>query len=746
MFRDFAAKLSARGVAVVIVVAWAGACSGSGSDGRGFGTGGTFGATGGAGGSAPDGGGASGSGGSGGSGGLIGSGGGATTCPEILCGSPAVCCESGEECVEGACAPACASGVRCGADSSTCCNSGEVCISDVCESPGGPCTDSFDCAPDEFCEPTLGQCLPQLDPLDCTFAPTFSPFDPIVEWSVTTAVDRPDCLHAITAPVVIDLDGDEKPEVIANFACDSDWQVGILRAFRGTDGSPLWSLTSLEMNGRTSIAAGDVDGDGAVEIYAVGRLGDPRLHSIDASGNVTWSTMLSASANNGAPSLADLDMDGVAEIVLGAAAYRSNGSLYWEMGTGPREGTNGSYTGGISAIADIDGDGMPEVVAGRNAYEHDGTPKWTTVDADGYPAIANFDADAQPEIVIVTGGTVRYVDGLDGSLEWGPVTIPGGGIGGPPTIADFDGDGLPEIGVAGAMSYSVYDPDGPSDVLWSMATQDQSSNATGSSVFDFEGDGAAEVVYADECYMRVYRGTDGTVLVEIPSSSATIHEYPLVADVDADGNSEILIVANARAAGIPAQCTAGNASWNGDRKGLFVYGDSNDRWVRTRRIWNQHAYHVTNVDSVGRVPATEGDNWALPNLNNYRQNVQGEGVFNAPDLAVDLEISLSGCPIFELRARVKNQGALGAPSGIDVSFYRGSSAMGTLLATMQTTRSLLPGESEVVSTTFNPAAGSPPFEFYVAVDGASATQGIVEECLEDNNEASSTGVDCSIPR
>jgi hypothetical protein len=47
--------------------------------------------------------------------------------------------------------------------------------------------------------------------------------------------------------------------------------------------------------------------------------------------------------------------------------------------------------------------------------------------------------------------------------------------------------------------------------------------------------------------MRVYRGTDGMVQLTVPSSSATIHEYPLVADVDGDGNSEILIVANSRA-------------------------------------------------------------------------------------------------------------------------------------------------------------------------------------------------------
>ena len=171
-------------------------------------------------------------------------------------------------------------------------------------------------------------------------------------------------------------------------------------------------------------------------------------------------------------------------------------------------------------------------------------------------------------------------------------------------------------------------------VRWSQTTQDQSSNATGSSVFDFQGDGVAEVVYADECYMRVYSGIDGTVILEEPNSSATIHEYPLVVDADDDGNSEILVVANDSG----SDC-AGIAGYV-ERQGVYLYGDAFDQWVGTRRVWTSHAYHVTNATSAGNAPTTELDNWTQPGLNNYRQNVQGEGVFNAPDLTVDLVAEL----------------------------------------------------------------------------------------------------------
>src|SRR5690606_33910781 len=182
-----------------------------------------------------------------------------------------------------------------------------------------------------------------------------------------------------------------------------------------------------------------------------------------------------------------------------------------------------------------------------------------------------------PEVILAASGQVRILDGLTGKLWCGvdptgvicenndalrtqPRAVPGGGLGGPPTVADFDGDGRPEIGIAGASQYTVFDihregeeiskpANDPMPALgaiyrrWSNPTQDQSSNATGSSVFDFQGDGAAEVTYNDECYARVYSGKDGTVLLQIENSSGTIHEYPLVVDADADGNSEILMVA-----------------------------------------------------------------------------------------------------------------------------------------------------------------------------------------------------------
>ena len=680
-------------------------------------------------------------------------------CPSaILCGSPPACCAGGQECIDGACLAACESGVRCGADLATCCGGGQVCVSDVCADVGGPCTDSYDCPEGAFCEPTLERCLPQFDPVTCRVEPTFETFEPTIEWSVESATEHPSFDQAIVMPAVMDLDGDRVPEVVQSFFEPGGTECrGVIRALRGGTGEILWSVRDVDgeqVSGCPTHALADLDGDGTPEIVTMRT--DGRILALRADGSLFWLSTRSDGSPysvgdwrtfaNAAVAIADLDADGAPEVVIGAVVVDALGVLRWERDARTLEGDNDGYVGGLPVVADIDLDGTPEVVTGRRAYESDGTQRWLAATTDGYPAVGNFDDDSQPEVVLVTQGNVYLLDGLDGAIDWGPIAIPGGGRGGPPTVADFDGDGRPEIGVAGGSSYSVYDPDGPSPVRWSQATRDQSSNATGSAVFDFEGDGAAEVVYADECHLRAYRGDDGTVLFEVESSSGTQHEYPVVADVDGDGNSELLVVANDNNTRIGDGCRATYPGWAGERHGLFVYGDASDRWVRTRRVWNQHTYHVTNVSPAGAVPSAELDNWSTTGLNNYRQNVQGEGVFNAPDLTiVGLEVSLVGCPgTVRLRARVGNEGNLGVAAGVPVTFRRGTvAAPGDVLGTVTTTVPLLPGASTVVELDAA-LEGDAPFAFLATVDDDGAGAGLTVECDEDDNEADIDGVDCDI--
>ena len=160
--------------------------------------------------------------------------------------------------------------------------------------------------------------------------------------------------------------------------------------------------------------------------------------------------------------------------------------------------------------------------------------------------------------------------------------------------ADYDGDGWPEVGVAGEGSYTVFDDD--STVLWVNRSTDVSSGHTGSAVFDFEGDGISEVLYADEHTMGVYDGRDGSMRMEFEDhASGTLVEYPIVVDVDNDGVTEIVVVSNDYA----------REGWSG----ITVLGNINRAWAPARPIWNQHAFFTTNVDDDGALPVTQVPHW-----------------------------------------------------------------------------------------------------------------------------------------
>lgn len=557
---------------------------------------------------------------------------------------------------------------------------------------------------------------------DCQLEPTVGTFNPVLEWSWTGSSVQPNSLNVMMTPGVIDLTGDGVPEVVFGSTASTGGgfvEVGILRALDGADGSEVFSVTdpTLQISTTCSVAVGDIDGDGSPEILACDSSGQ-RLIAFEHDGTFKWRSPALEAINWGAPALADLDQDGTPEIIIGRQALDAMGNVLW-TGAGGRGSQ--SNVGPISLVADVDLDGVPEVVAGNTVYSNVGTIEVSWAVSDGHNAIANFDADVDPEIVLVTAGRVYLLEN-DGTVAWGPVALPGGGAGGPPTIADYDGDGQPEIGVAGATRYTVFETDG--SVRWAAVTQDGSSNRTGSSVFDFDGDGQAEVVYRDELKLRIYKGDDGTILFETPMSSCTWHEYVLVADVDADGNAEIVAVAN-------------NNCGFGPQRGVYVFKDATDGWVGTRPIWNQHSYHITNVNDDGTVPAVESDNWLSPAgspLNNYRQNAFfGLSPLAAPDLTASYLRFDPFAAIPTATARIGNGGSLLVGTGLPVSFYQGDpNAGGTLIGTVPTSVALSPGDYEDV--VLNLPAGFPFGALVCAsADDSGGLTSTENECDETNN-------------
>lgn len=551
--------------------------------------------------------------------------------------------------------------------------------------------------------------------LACEFRPLPGPFNPVLEWSWTSSGVLPNAVRVIMTPAVIDLNGDGIPDVVFGSGEHLEGP-GPLRAVSGDNGVELFTVTSSAhyVNPIGQLAVGDIDLDGRPEIVAAHGSGN-RLIAFEHDGTFKWLSPVLEFIRWGGPALANLDGQGPPEIILGRQVLNSDGSLRW-TGTGGR-GHNDPNLGPLSVVADINMDGRPEVVAGNTVYDKEfGGVLWQAPVPDGFNAVANFDDDPFPEIVLVSNGTVRLLEHT-GTVKWGPVFLPGGGRGGPPTVADYDGDGQVEIGVAGASRYVVFETNGA--IKWAASIQDFTSNITGSSVFDFEGDGSAEVVYQDERKLFAFRGTDGAVLFQTASSSCTGYENPLVADVDGDGNAEIVTVAN-------------DFCGFGPQRGVFVFGDASDSWVSTRKIWNQHTYHITNINDDGTIPAMEANNWQT--FNNYRQNLQTVGsMFAAPDLTASYLRIEPGSDTVTLTARIGNGGAVQVGPGMLIAFYDGNPAAGgVLLGTVQTTRLLKPGEFEDVSFNWlTPASGAR--DIYVVADDNGTRTGTQNECDETNN-------------
>ena len=368
-----------------------------------------------------------------------------------------------------------------------------------------------------------------------------------------------------------DLDGDGVADVVfVTTRTVSTTTDGQLRAVNGRGGSQRFAVAdrALDVNPSASPALGDIDGDGRPEIVVVAEQVSQIL-AFEADGTFKWrSPTLLANLSSAAPFLADLDGDGRAEILVGRQVLSGDGTLRW-TGAGTMSGRSG-VTGTHSVAADLDLDGTPEVIAGASAYRADGTLLWSApAVGDGVVAVGNLDSDPYPEIVVSTSSL--WLLEHDGTVVWGPIDVPGTGYAGPVTLADFDGDGRLEIGVGARLSYSVFERYG--HILWTADTAQSDGywNTGGAaSAFDFDGDGAAEVVLADSEGLRVLRGRDGSVVAQSPTGTCTnSHATPVVADVDGDAKAEILLGSN-------AICTASTA------RGLRAFGEAGDRWVRAR--------------------------------------------------------------------------------------------------------------------------------------------------------------------
>jgi hypothetical protein len=187
---------------------------------------------------------------------------------------------------------------------------------------------------------------------------------------------------------------------------------------------------------------------------------------------------------------------------------------------------------------------------------------------------------------------------------------------------------------------------------------------------------------------------------------------------------------------------------NGAYRGITVFGDQASSWVGTRTLWNQHTYHVSNIcddrdsacsgtNSYGAIPKHETPNWSLPWLNNFRQNVQDKGLFNAPNATVSLSVECAQ-PVV-LHPTVRNLGMAGLPAGVNVGVYLVAGGSQSLLGMVTTTKPLMPGQGEQLSLTTNSAAPTDNFIATIIIDPANPT---FHECKADDDSSPMVTASC----
>jgi len=706
----------------------------------------------------------------------------------IECGGTTGCCPAGNVCTpQFRCLPqqACTTSEQCGSDS--------VCGGGFCKAWSSfPSPANFEAA----CRNVVD--LPSLRPeIQCNWPEA----DPPSEF--------PDSVQVISTPMVVDFNFDNNPAtvqpsiVFISYAGNFAEVSGVLRVINGKTCKLQATVPlSFPLTPEVSPALADVNGDGRPDIVVAdqepnGASTRSGVTAYTALGNGTTQFELlgrrtsSVTSPVTSISIHDIDNDDRPEILTNTGMYAF---VDEESLSGMAELVNITNSSLLEPpiVHDIDGDRIAELVTSEGIFSWGGpgekpdmVPKvsngntlvWTETKniPSAFVGIANlgkFTTSTLPlgadsvEMVVVGFGGELLVTKVDGNVIMR--VNKQGYAAGPPVIADFDDDGRMEFASPGLDRITVYDLDcltttdpvntglcanpagkNADGILW---TRGNAHGATsGASVFDFDGDGSSEVVYADQCFMRIYKGTTGEVLFSVPRSSTTRWEYPVIADADGDGHTEIVTPSNDSDAtlGCPSvdPLNENYVSPFVATHGVTVWADKDKRWAGSRPIWNQHTYSVTNINDDGTVPPmqTVASQWSNPTKdpNSFRQNVQGAtGVsLELADLTTTVN-PVFACqtnqPIAQVSVDLCNRGTRTLAVGKASVALMQQGNPSNVLCSKPNTKELLAGGCESIVCDVQVPRANEGFNIIAMGDRASS----VSECNEVNNMSTITNVFC----
>ncbi len=351
------------------------------------------------------------------------------------------------------------------------------------------------------------------------------------------------------------------------------------------------------------LAAADVDEDGRWELFAMcasNRAGESAIVSWTADGTERLRLPVDGDifeTGSWAIEIADLDGDGRPEIVTNTMIFDAiSGEHKATVKTNP--GAKHAWERSL-IVTDLDGDGTQDIIDGRRAWSVDGSELWSVGPEEWGPqAISSVplsSAGAIEEITIAVfseGGTGLLVDA--GGAVQARLTIEQMDVLPAVCAGDTDGDGEMEIIFVGKLKLQVFEQDGTQ--AWSIDNYDP-GGSTGCTTFDFDLDGAKEIVHSNQEAIRIIDGRDGSVLWEdLDWVTNTIQDVPLIVDLDGDGSVELV------------QTNYGGQGWG--YPPIRVYRHVDRAWPPGSRLWPSATWSGTSLYADGTVPRHPAKPWA----------------------------------------------------------------------------------------------------------------------------------------
>ncbi|WP_458627206.1 HYR-like domain-containing protein [Winogradskyella sp. PC D3.3] len=571
---------------------------------------------------------------------------------------------------------------------------------------------------------------------DCyvaTFPSCVSPA-PAPDFSIELALQGPaNTLDPSLAPTIGDLDGDGTPEIIAPLGNTAKGYM----TYHVDNGALVDAGVNFDLPLYVGSAAGtivqpaiaDIDKDGYPEVVTVGNNGYVYVFANTGGSSTTYKyrSDLTTFIRYGSPRVADIDEDGVPEIVVGSSVFKFdlinntlNRVIY--MGTGyPRGSTYNNVTTDPVIVDILPSNPGKEIVAGSVVYGVDLTAGTFTVLknlynidtrfgqwADGPTAVGDLDLDGDLDVVFNTGSYIVAWDPNGDQTLIIKGSTSGTQLTGMPAISnvynDITNDGktedYPEVLLCERFKLTAFNVQKSGYQVWSLATSD-TSGGTGVTSFDFNGDGVQEIVYNDETNIRIIDGstTSPTDLAAFNSGTLTWSEHPVVADVDNDGQAEMIA--------FTGDAQAGNGE---GRINIFKAG-AGTVWQPARNMWNQRGYRVVNIKDDLTIPAEETDvssfmpitSTTSRALNQYNSQFNPNNLVLEPGTvaATDAQIDSATYNLVtnQLILEVSVLGETDLIAGTPISVYDGdpTTTAATIIASTATTSVIAAGSSQIIT-------------------------------------------------